>query len=88
MWRGIVSIVALLLIIGSLVIIVPIMIIPNTFLYQFVPVLQPLHEALACNDEETMKYEHVFSVDSEEVHYRCVDAAGHERDVDSILFRP
>lgn len=88
MWRGIVAIVALLLIVGSLVIIVPIMIIPNTFLYQFVPVLKPLHQAMACNDGETMEYEYVYSVDSEELRYRCVDAAGNERDVDDIMFTP
>jgi hypothetical protein len=88
MWRGIVSIVALLLIVGSLIVIVPIMIIPNTFLYQFVPVLQPLHQALACNSEETLEYEQVYVVDSYDTHYRCVNAAGRVRDVDDVLLRP
>jgi hypothetical protein len=88
MWRGIISIVALLLIVGSLLIIIPIMIIPNTFLYSFVPVLQPLHQALACNPGETMEYEQVYIVDSYETRYRCVNAAGRVRDVDDILLRP
>jgi hypothetical protein len=88
MWRGIVSIVALLLIVGSLMIIVPIMIIPNTFLHQLVPVLQPLHQAIACNSGETLEYEQVYSVESYETHYRCVNAAGRVRDVDDILLRP
>lgn len=88
MWRGILSIVALLLIVGSLIIIVPIMIIPNTFLHQLVPVLKPLHQALACTDGETMEYEQVYVVDSYETHYRCVDAAGQVRDVDDVLLRP
>ncbi|MBZ0291305.1 MAG: hypothetical protein K8L99_01945, partial [Anaerolineae bacterium] len=85
MWRGIVSIIALLIIIGSLMIIVPILIIPNTFLYQFVPVLKPLHQALACTSGETMEYETVVVVDSDELRYRCVDAAGNRRNVDDIL---
>jgi hypothetical protein len=88
MWRGIMSIVALLIIIGSLIIIVPIMIIPNTFLHQVVPVLKPLHQAIACNAEETMQYEQVYSVESYVTHFRCVDAAGRERDVNDILLRP
>ncbi len=88
MWRGIVSIVALLIIIGSLIIIIPILIIPNTFLYQFVPVLKPLHQALACKPGETMEYENVFIGDGYEIRYRCVDAAGNERDVDSVLRTP
>jgi hypothetical protein len=88
MWRGIMSIVALLLIVGSLIVIIPIMIIPNTFLYPFVPVLQPLHQALACTSGETMEYEQVYIVDSYETRYRCVNAAGHVRDVDAILLRP
>jgi hypothetical protein len=88
MWRGIISIVALLIIVGSLIIIVPIMIIPNTFLHQFVPVLKPLHQAIACTEGETMEYEDVYSVDSYDVHYRCVDAAGRVRDVDDILLTP
>lgn len=88
MWRGIVSIVALLIIIGSLIIIVPILIIPNTFLYQFVPVLKPLHQALACKPGETMEYETVYIADANEIRYRCVDAAGNKRDVDDILVTP
>jgi hypothetical protein len=88
MWRGIVSIVALLIIIGSLIIILPIMVIPNTFLYQFVPVLKPLHQAIACTAGETMEYERIFIEGSEETHFRCVDAAGHERNVDDKLFTP
>jgi hypothetical protein len=88
MWRGIVSIVALLIIIGSLIIIVPILIIPNTFLHQLVPVLKPLHQALACHAGETMDYEMSYSAEGDEVHYRCVDAAGNERDVDTILMTP
>lgn len=88
MWRGIVSIVALLLIIGSLIVIVPIMIIPNTFLYRFVPILKPLHQAIACEAGETMEYEYVYIVDSEELRFRCVDADGNERNVDDVLLTP
>src|SRR5687768_8628083 len=88
MWRGIVSIVALLLIVGSLIVIVPIMVIPNTFLHGLVPVLKPLHQAIACNADETMQYENVYVVNSYEIRFRCVNAAGSERNVDSILLRP
>lgn len=88
MWRGIVSIVALLIIAGSLIVIVPILVIPYTFLHQLVPVLKPLHQALACNPGETMDYEMRYSAEGDEVHYLCVDAAGRERNVDDILYRP
>ncbi|GEM_PF-3893760 len=88
MWRGILSIVALLIIIGSLIVIVPIMILPNTFLHQLVPVLKPLHQAIACNPGETMEYETVYIAGSNEVRFRCVDAAGRVRDVDDALLTP
>ncbi|MEO8612535.1 MAG: hypothetical protein ABI690_31855 [Chloroflexota bacterium] len=88
MWRGMISIVALLIIIGSLIIIIPILIIPNTFLYQFVPVLKPLHQALACTSGETMEYEHTYVDGSEDTHYRCVDTAGNKRNVDDKLLTP
>lgn len=88
MWRGIVAIVALLLIVGSLVIIVPIMIIPNTSLHQLVPVLKPLHQAMACQAGETMEYEYDFFADGNRMYFRCVDAAGNERDVDGVLLTP
>lgn len=88
MWRGIVAIVALLLIIGSLVVIIPIWIIPNSPLYEFVPVLKPLHQAMACEAGETMEYEYVYLADGNRMYFRCVDAAGNERDVDGVLLRP
>jgi hypothetical protein len=88
MLRGIISIIALLIIIGSLIIIVPIMIIPNTFLHQLVPVLKPLHQAIACRPGETMDYETFSGAESDEVRFLCVDAAGNERHVDDILLRP
>ncbi len=89
MWRGIVSIIALLLMAGAAVIIIPILVIPNTDLHILVPVLQPLHQALACEAGETLDYE--YSIDPEgvnETHFRCLDTAGRERDVDSILQTP
>jgi hypothetical protein len=88
MWRGIVSIVALLLMCGASVIIIPIMILPNTDLHMLVPVLKPLHQALACEPGEEMEYDYQFSDMGNETHFRCVNAAGRERDVDSALQTP
>lgn len=88
MLRGIISIVAVLIIVGSLIVIVPIMIIPQTFLHQLVPVLKPLHQAMACEPGETMDYETTYSAESDTLRYLCVDAAGHERNVDDIIYRP
>ena len=88
MWRGILSVIALMLVCGSSVVITSIWVLPNTFLYRFIPVLQPLHQAMACEAGETMEYEYVFVLDSQEVQYRCVSAAGLVRDVDGIVERP
>jgi hypothetical protein len=88
MLRGIISIVALLIILGSLIVIIPIMVIPHTFLHQLVPVFKPLHQAIACNPGETMDYETIYSGESDTLRYLCVDAAGNERNVDDILYRP
>lgn len=88
MWRGIVSIIALLLMCGASVIIIPIMIIPNTTLHSFVPVLKPLHQALACEPGETMDYEYESYDGVTETRFRCVNAAGIERNVDSVLRTP
>ncbi|MBK8030351.1 MAG: hypothetical protein IPK17_12775 [Chloroflexi bacterium] len=89
MWRGILSIIAVLLMAGAAVIIIPILVIPNTELHSLVPVLQPLHQALACEAGETLDYEYTTDADgASETHFRCVNAAGRERDVDSVLQTP
>ncbi len=88
MWRGIASIIALLLMCGASVIIVPILVIPNMDFHILVPVLQPLHQALACEAGETLDYEYDIYDGYTETHFRCVNAAGRERDVDSILRNP
>lgn len=88
MWRGIVSIIALILIVGALLVIIPIMVIPNTFLHQLVPVLRPLHEAIACESGETMAYEQVNDPEGNYTRFYCVNAAGQERNVDDIVMRP
>ncbi|MEQ8676006.1 MAG: hypothetical protein RLP44_18855 [Aggregatilineales bacterium] len=88
MWRGIVSILALLLMCGASAIIIPILILPNTDLHLFVPVLKPLHQALACEAGETMEYDYQSFDGVNETHFRCVDGTGRERDVDSVLRRP
>lgn len=88
MWRGIVSILALLLMCGASVVIIPILILPNTGLHTLVPVLKPLHQALACEPSEKMEYEYQSYDGVSEAHFRCVDANGRERDVDSILRKP
>ncbi len=89
MWRGIVSIIAVLLMAGAALIIIPILVIPNTGLHGLVPVLQPLHQALACAAGETLDYEYTTDADgATETHFRCVAAAGRVRDVDSVLLTP
>ncbi len=88
MWRGILSILALLLMGGALVVIIPIFILPNTDLHILLPVLKPLHQALACEPGEQMEYEYQNYDGTTETHFRCVNASGRERDVDSILRRP
>lgn len=92
--RTISSIAGLLLIAGSALIIIPLWVIPNTFLHQLVPVLSPLHQALACETGETIHYDYnprgtEFSSDSGmTTHYRCVDSLGRERDVDDKILGP
>lgn len=86
--RSILSIVSLIIIVASLVVIVPLMILPNTFLHQVIPILAPLHQALACSDGETIRYETTSYQDGYDTYYRCVDAVGSERNVDDILRRP
>lgn len=88
MWRGIISIIALLLMCGALAIIIPILIIPNMGFHTLVPVLQPLHQALACEAGETLTYDYDTYDGYTETHFRCVDAAGRERDVDRVLQTP
>jgi hypothetical protein len=88
MWRGILSIIALLLMCGASVIIIPILVIPNTDFHIFVPVLKPLHQAIACEPGETMDYEYQFYEGNTETRFRCVDTAGRERNVDSVLRTP
>lgn len=89
MLRSIVSIIGLILIAGSLLVIVPIMWIPNTFLHAVVPVLAPLHQRIACVDGETIAYESVTDQDGvSETHFRCVNERGVERDVDDALLTP
>ena len=88
MWRGIVSMIALLLMCGALAIIVPILVLPNTSWHSLIPVLKPLHQALACEAGETMEYAYRLDETGTETGFRCVNAAGRERNVDSILKTP
>jgi len=88
MLRGLLSIGGVLLIAGSLVVIVPLLILPNTFLHQLVPYLAPLHQSLACNAGETIDYDTFDRGEGYETHYLCVDARGTKRDVDNVLLRP
>ncbi|MCU0497824.1 MAG: hypothetical protein MUF87_10765 [Anaerolineae bacterium] len=88
MWRGIVSIIALLLMGGSAIIITTLLVIPSMGFHILVPVLQPLHQALACEAGETLNYEYEFFDNTTTVHFRCVNAAGSARDVDPVLRTP
>ena len=88
MWRGIISIIALLLMCGAAAIIVPILVIPNMDFHILVPVLKPLHQALACESGETLEYEYSVYEGYTEAHFRCVNAGGRERDVDTVLRTP
>ena len=89
MFRGLLSIIALGIIIASLVVLIPLYLIPNTFLHTLVPFLAPLHQVIACTDGETIDYD--LQTDANGVidtHYLCVDARGNERNVDDVLLRP
>ncbi len=88
MWRGIISIIALLLMCGAAAIIVPILVIPNMDFHTLVPFLKPLHQALACEPDETLEYQYDVYEGNTEVHFLCVNAAGRERDVDAVLRTP
>jgi hypothetical protein len=88
MFRGIVSIIALVMVCSASVVMASIWIFPNMSLFQVVTVLQPLHQAIACEAGETMTYEYVVVMESEEVQFRCVNEAGVERNVDDIIQRP
>ena len=89
MLRGLLSIIALIIIVASLIVMVPLVILPNTFLHTVIPFLAPLHQALACTEGETIEYDLQTDANSVlETHYLCVDARGNERDVDDVLLRP
>jgi hypothetical protein len=89
MLRGLVSIIALIIIVASLVVLIPLYFLPNTSLHTLIPYLAPLHQALACNEGETIAYDLQTNVNlSLETHYLCVDARGNERDVDQALLQP
>jgi hypothetical protein len=89
MLRGLLSIVAVIVIAASLLVMLPTIILPNTFLHQIVPVLAPLHQAIACNDGETIDYKTLTDADGAiDTHFLCVNASGIERNVDAALRRP
>jgi hypothetical protein len=88
MWRGILSIIALLLICSSSLVMAGIWVIPNMGFYQFVPILQPLHQ-LACSQGETLEYEFVSDMDGVlQATYQCVNRDGIERDITEQLQQP
>lgn len=88
MLRGILSIIGVLVIAASLLVMLPTIILPNTSLHQIIPVLAPLHEAIACRDDETIRYQTYQDESSYDTHFLCVDASGIERNVDATLRRP
>ncbi len=88
MWRGITSIIALLLMCGAAAVIVPLFVIPNMDFPILVPLVKPLHQALACESGETLEYQYNAYQEYAETHFRCVNAAGRERDVDAIFRTP
>ncbi len=89
MLRGLLSTVGALVIVGSLLVMLPTIILPNTFLHQIVPVLAPLHQFIACDDGETIRYDLRQDQDGVfETHFLCVNAGGVERNVDDVLRRP
>jgi hypothetical protein len=86
MLRGLLSIVALVMVCASSVVIGMMWVIPNTFVYTLVPVLQPLHAALACQAGETL--EHEFDVQEGITEFTCVNASGVARNVNDSIDRP
>jgi len=89
MLRGLLSIIALIIIVASLIVLIPLYLLPNTSLHTLIPYLAPLHQALACHDGETIEYDIQRDVDMGlETHYLCVDARGNQRNVDDALLRP
>ena len=89
MVRGLLSIVGVIVIVVSLLVMLPTIILPNTFLHQLVPVLAPLHQAIACHDGETIDYKTLTDADGAiDTHFLCVSASGVERNVDDVLRRP
>jgi hypothetical protein len=86
MWRGILSIIALLLICSSSLVMAGIWIIPNMGFYQFVPILKPIHQ-LACSQGETLEYKFAIHVD-DVLAYQCVNSAGTTRDITDQIEQP
>src|ERR1700712_2426541 len=88
MLRGLLSIAGVLVIAASLLVMLPTIILPNSFLHQIVPLLAPLHQALACENDETIRYKTFDTDEGFDTHFLCVSASGIERNVDAVLRRP
>lgn len=90
MIRSLLAFLSLIIIGGSALVMLPTIILPDTFAHQIIPFFAPLHELMACKADETIEYrsDNTIARNDDLTRFFCVNAAGESRNVNNEIRTP
>lgn len=90
MVRSLFAFLGLIIIGGSVLVMLPTIILPDTFAHQIVPLFAPLHQAMACKEGETIEYrsDNTIARNDDITRFFCVNTAGDSRNVNNEIRTP
>jgi hypothetical protein len=90
MIRSLLAFLGLIIVGSSTLVMLPTIILPDTFAHQIIPFFAPLHEMMACKADETIEYhsDNTLARNDDITRFFCVNAAGESRNVNHEIRTP